>query len=160
MSGPAPSQAVVVGVDGSETGDRALAWAAQYAAAENRPLRIAHAVPRIEPDVTGWASDGGSFVRVDEQMLADGEAVVARAATQVAESHPGLEVSTVAEQIDPRHLLLRLAEDAAVVVTGSRGRGQFRSLVLGSVTAGVAGRAACPVVVIPARDGTENEAED
>jgi nucleotide-binding universal stress UspA family protein len=32
--------------------------------------------------------------------------------------------------------------------------------VLGSVTAGVAGRAACPVVVIPARDGTENEAED
>jgi len=159
VPGPAPAQAVVVGVDGSETADRALAWAAHYAAAENRPLLIAHAVPRVEPDVTGWASDGGSFIRVDEQMLADGEALVAGAAKQVAESHPGLEVTTVAEQIDPRHLLLRLAEDAAVVVTGSRGRGQFRSLLLGSVTAGVAGRAGCPVVVIPARDGEENQAE-
>ena len=158
LSGPAPAQAVVVGVDGSETADRALAWAAQYAAVMNRPLLIAHAVPRIEPDVTGWASDGGGFVRVDEQMLADGEALVAAAVKQVAETHPELEVSTVAEQIAPRQLLLRLAEHAAVLVTGSRGRGQFRSLLLGSVSAGVAGRAGCPVVVIPARDAEADPA--
>ncbi len=159
LSGPAPAQAVVVGVDGSEIADRALAWAAQYAAVINRPLLIVHAVPRIEPDVTGWAADGESFVRVDEQMLADGEALVAAAAKQVAETRPELEVSTVAEHADPRHLLLRLAEDAAVVVTGSRGRGQIRSLLLGSVTAGVAGRAGCPVVVIPARDAEEDQSQ-
>jgi nucleotide-binding universal stress UspA family protein len=150
IPGPAPAQAVVVGVDGSRTADRALGWAAQYALVVNKPLLITHAVPAIEPDVTGWGSDGGSFVRVDEQLLADGEALVAAAAKQVAESHPDLDVSTVVEQTDPRQLLLRLAEVAAVVVTGSRGRGQFRSLLLGSVTAGVAGRAGCPVVVIPA----------
>lgn len=146
------AQPVVVGFDGSDAAERAVTWAARHASSESRPLLIAYAVPMIEPDVTGWASDAGSFVRVDEQLLSDGEALVSAAAKRVTESCPDLEVGTVAEHADPREMLLRLSNDATVVVTGSRGRGRFRSLVLGSVAAAVAGRAACPVVVVPADD--------
>ncbi|MFC7495961.1 MULTISPECIES: universal stress protein [unclassified Nocardioides] len=146
-----PDGAVVVGVDGSETSDRALEWAARYAALEGRPLVIAHALGTIgAPEAAGMQFDGGAtFALVYDQLRADGETIVAAATTKVADAHPSLETSTVIEHGDPRQLVLSLAEHASTVVMGSRGRGPFRSLVLGSVTATVAGRARCPVVVIP-----------
>jgi len=151
-----PSGAVVVGVDGSETAERALAWAARYAELEDRPLVIAHAVGLMgTPEAAGLTFDGGAgFTIVYEQLRADGEALVAAAAGEVAESRPSVAVSTVVEHSDARELLLRLAADASLVAMGSRGRGRFRSLLLGSVTAGVAGRTRCPVVVIPAHDAS------
>jgi nucleotide-binding universal stress UspA family protein len=159
VADPIPAGAIIVGVDGSDTSDGALVWAASYAAREDRPLVIAHALSAIAtPDAAGWHFDGGaSFAVVYEQWRADGEAIAAAAAAKVAESHGTVGVTTVVEQGDPRQLLLRLAEQASLVVLGSRGRGPFRSLLLGSVTAAVAGRARCPVVVIPPNDDTGTE---
>ena len=48
---------------------------------------------------------------------------------------------------DPRVTLVELSEVAHIVVMGSRGRGPLRSMLLGSVSSGVAKRASCPVVV-------------
>ena len=44
--------------------------------------------------------------------------------------------------------LLDAGETAALIVVGSRGRGGFRTMLLGSVAHGVAGHAACPIVVV------------
>jgi nucleotide-binding universal stress UspA family protein len=155
-----PAGAIVVGVDGSETADRAVAWAARYASLEDRPLVIAYALGLVgTPEAAGLAFDAGgaTFTLVYEQLQAAGEAVVAAATEKVGESHPSVVVSSVIEHSDPRQLLLRLADHASLVVMGSRGRGPFRSLFLGSVTAGVAGRAGCPVVVVPAGDEADEE---
>jgi nucleotide-binding universal stress UspA family protein len=151
---PLPKGAIVVGVDGSETAERALAWAARHADLEGKTLVIAYALGFIgTPEAAGLAFDGGpSFAIIYEQLQAGGEELVAAATARVAESHPTVAVRTVVEDMDARQLLLRLAQNASLVVMGSRGRGALRSLFLGSVTAGVAGRAECPVVVIPARD--------
>jgi nucleotide-binding universal stress UspA family protein len=46
-------------------------------------------------------------------------------------------------------LLLRAAEGADLLVVGSRGRGGFRGLLLGSVSQQCAQHAPCPVVIIP-----------
>jgi len=126
---------------------------------EGRPLLIAHALGTIViPEAAGLAFDGGgTFALVYDQLQAEGEALVTAAAKQVAGSHGSVGVSTVVELADPRQLLLQLAERASIVVMGSRGRGAFRSLLLGSVTSGVAGRARCPVVVIPATDESQGE---
>ena len=48
---------------------------------------------------------------------------------------------------DPRQVLVDLSPRAHLIVMGSRGRGTFRSMVLGSVSASVSRHAACPVVV-------------
>lgn len=150
---PVPQGAVVVGIDGSATSERALAWAARYAELEGRPLLIAHALGFGAAEAAGMSFDGGaSFALVHDQLRASGEALVTAAAAEVAESHPALAVTTVVEHQDPRQLMLVTAERASVLVMGSRGRGALRSLLLGSVASAVAGRAACPVVVIPATD--------
>jgi nucleotide-binding universal stress UspA family protein len=149
-----PEGAVVVGVDGSETAARAVAWAARYAALEGRPLVLAHAFGVIgAPETVGLHFDtGAAYGLVYGQLQDAGEAVLAEVRAKVAETHPELEVATALDAGDPRTLLLLLAENAELVVMGSRGRGPFRSLFLGSVTATVAGRAGCPVVVVPPAD--------
>lgn len=155
-SNPIPSGAIVVAVDGSEPADRAVTWAAKYAASEERPLVLAHAFDTIgRPEAAGVHHiDGGVlYASIAEHLRTSGEELVEAASDKVAESHPSVSITSVVEDADPRQMLLRLSEDASLLVMGSRGRGTFRSLVLGSVTAAVAGQVRCPVVVIPPTDG-------
>jgi nucleotide-binding universal stress UspA family protein len=49
----------------------------------------------------------------------------------------------------PAQVLLEAAEDADMVVVGSRGLGGFAGLLLGSVARRVTHLAPCPVVVVP-----------
>ena len=69
------------------------------------------------------------------------------ATARVTERAGTLDVQTVLEFADPRSLLVRESEGAALVVLGSRGRGPVQSLLLGSVGAAVARHATCPVVI-------------
>lgn len=88
---PSPNGAIVVGVDGSDTADRAVAWAVRYAALEDLPLVIAHGVAAIStPEGADLHFDrgGATLALVDEQLRAGGEAVVAAATGKVAESPP------------------------------------------------------------------------
>ncbi|MEU9959762.1 universal stress protein [Streptomyces sp. NPDC050982] len=141
---------LVVGVDGSELSLHAVDWAVDEAVRHGLPLRVVHAslweryegaaladTPRVAPDaVTG-------------HDLA--ESVVAGAARRAGLRAPMLEISTGVVPEDPVSALLREALHASAVVTGARGRGQIRELLLGSVSLAVAARAPCPVVVVRGR---------
>jgi nucleotide-binding universal stress UspA family protein len=48
----------------------------------------------------------------------------------------------------PARVLLDAAADAVLLVVGSRGRGGFTGMLLGSVSQHVVARAPCPVVVV------------
>ena len=61
-------------------------------------------------------------------------------------------VNVVSRNGLPAEEILRAAEDADLVVVGSRGDGGFKQLLLGSVSSQVTHHARCPVVVIPLRD--------
>ena len=52
----------------------------------------------------------------------------------------------------PAGVLLDAAKDASLLVVGSRGRGGFVGLLLGSVSHQVASHAPCPVVIVPSRE--------
>jgi nucleotide-binding universal stress UspA family protein len=73
----------------------------------------------------------------------------------VAATFEGVDVTATIEVGAPSAVLLEASEDADLVVIGSRGRGGFTGLLLGSVGAQVAAHSACPVAVIrqPAPDG-------
>ena len=72
---------------------------------------------------------------------------------QVVESAdlpPGLQVERRPVHDSPVRALTDAAEDADLVVVGSRGRGGFTGLLLGSVSSQVSRHGTRPVVVVPA----------
>ncbi|MFE6222695.1 universal stress protein [Streptomyces sp. NPDC057854] len=134
---------LVVGVDGSDPSLTALGWAVDEAVRHGFPLRIVHASlwERYEGVVPTWATD-----RPSGQILA--ENIVGIAAERARRRAPDLPLTTAVLAEDASTALLREGQEGAILVVGSRGRGEFADLLLGSVGLIVAARAHCPVVVV------------
>jgi nucleotide-binding universal stress UspA family protein len=135
---------IVVGVDGSDGGRRALDWA----------VREADARGSVVEAVTAWSWDGLEFGPVTAtnpeeareratRMLEDEiRALVARHG-----SH--LPVATEVVEGSPGETLARVAGSADLLVLGSHGHSRVRRTVLGSVSEQCIRQATCPVVVVP-----------
>jgi nucleotide-binding universal stress UspA family protein len=137
---PPTPRRVVVGVDHSASSMRALGWAAQEAERRSWPL-----VPVLvrEPAGLGWRRSGEP---VDLALL---EASERAALTAAAQQHrPGVTVEPEILSGHAARTLLDFTHPGDLVVLGARGRGGFRSLLLGSTSTAVAQHAHCPVVVI------------
>ncbi|MEW1750622.1 universal stress protein [Streptomyces angustmyceticus] len=134
---------LVVGVDGSDASFVALDWAVDEAARHELPLRLVHASQweRYE-DV----ALGPSLKRPAGEVLAGN--IVGSAVERTELRNADVDVSTQILGDDPESVLLREADHASAVIVGSRGRGAFTGLLLGSVGLAVAARARCPVIVV------------
>ncbi|MGC0362669.1 nucleotide-binding universal stress UspA family protein [Rhodococcus sp. 27YEA15] len=136
---------VVVGVDGSE-----LSAAAVGVAFEEASLRGAELVA-----VHVW-SDLGSAVFEDvrtaalvPQSLEDSEhAVLGESLAGWSEQYPDVTVTREVYLDNPRGRLLEWSAKAQLVVVGTRGRGGFRGMLLGSTSNSLIAAAACPVMVV------------
>ncbi|MGW5781667.1 universal stress protein [Streptomyces sp. NPDC003863] len=134
---------LVVGVDGSDASLTALDWAVDEAVRHGLPLRIVHASlwERYEGVVPTWSTD-----RPSGQVLA--ENIVGTAAERARRRAPDLPLTTDVLAEDTSTALLTEGREGTILVVGSRGRGEFADLLLGSVSLLVAARAHCPVVVV------------
>lgn len=142
---------VLVGVDGSVSAQGALAWAAAEASYRHCPLQIVHAftVPTMgnPPELSVPPVSTGNYAGA-EWILGEAESYARRAA-------PGVKVTAELFVAGAAPTLLSQAQNAELVVVGSRGLGGFRGLLVGSVSATLAAHAPCPVIVVrPHRDGT------
>lgn len=134
---------VVVGYDGSESSTRAAQWAATEAADRGRGLTLVHAI--LPPVTTGGLGIGlPPSLDLVEQL----EAQAKDQLDDFAATLPGTDIQTLVSVGAPSAVMLEASESADLVVVGSRGRGGFSGLLLGSVGAQVAAHAACPVAVI------------
>jgi nucleotide-binding universal stress UspA family protein len=135
---------IVVGVDGSKGADAALAWAAGEARLRHAHLDVVHAF--TYPFVGGMPLTQ----EIDSQLIAGAHAVldetVARADLEGIDREARLERGPAAL------LLVEIAKGADLLVVGSRGRGGFTGLLLGSVSQQCAHHAPCPIVVVPSPD--------
>jgi nucleotide-binding universal stress UspA family protein len=144
-----PFGSVVVGIDAARSSGCALDWAADRAALDHRELVLVHGTghPTVEAVPAAGTGRPDPFELYDDVASA-GRAILHRATTRVVLRQPDLNVHQAVVKLEPGQALVGLSDRAAMVVVGSRGRGHLLSLVLGSVSEDVAGRAACPVVVV------------
>lgn len=132
---------VVVGVDGSDHSKQALRWAGAFAAATDCSL---DAVMTWElPTMAGLA-----YAPPDLDLSDDTEKAVRETIDEVFGSDPPVDIRTIVRNGGAARVLVELSAGAEIVVVGSRGRGGFRGLLLGSVSAAVAEHAGCPVLVV------------
>jgi nucleotide-binding universal stress UspA family protein len=90
----------------------------------------------------------------EETVRGQADELLAGLVGELGERVSGVEVhQRVVEDRHPAEALVQLSVDAELLVVGSRGRGGFAELLLGSVSHAAVLHAACPVVVVPvARD--------
>jgi nucleotide-binding universal stress UspA family protein len=135
---------IVVGTDGSPESVAAIRWALDEAALRGADVEVVHAY--ADPPLAAYPTIVVPVIAPEELeaaalQVADGAVAAAGGPGEVA-------VTTTAEVGGAAGVLVAHAQDADLVVTGSRGRGGFRGLLLGSVSQQVASHASCPTVVV------------
>jgi nucleotide-binding universal stress UspA family protein len=144
LAGPALPR-VVVGVDGSDLSTEATEYAFGQASGRGLGLTVLHAW-NANVYTSGLALS--ALVEPWQELVAEQELITAEALTLWAEKFPDVDVRTQVTQGRPADVLVDASAGAELVVVGSRGRGGFRGLLLGSVSRGVLHRAHCPVAVV------------
>lgn len=136
---------VVVGVDDSPLSEAALGCAFEAADLYGTELIAVHVWSDRDPRVAL-----GQSREFFEWKPPDGveERVLAERVTGWSEKYPDVRVTCVVRASGPRNALLELSERAQLTVVGSRGRGGFRGLLLGSVSQALIHHAGCPVMVV------------
>ena len=134
---------IVVGVDGLETGRRALDWALREAQVRDCPVQVVHA----------WTFDpmADYFTETSSQQVhQESLAMLRREVEQATENMTDIP-SIIQNSVegDPTRILLELARCAAMLVVGRHRGDVVRHALLGSVSAACVHHAPCPVVVIP-----------
>jgi len=138
---------VVVGVDGSEFGRAAVEVAFTEAAERNAPLIALHSWTDLPAEGFFGLPPGIE----DQDVQEAAQQLLAEQLAGWREKFPDLDVSTRTYMSGPRKHLREWSERAQLVVTGSRGRGGFRGLLLGSTSNDLVQNAQCPVVVVHPR---------
>ncbi|WP_073952115.1 universal stress protein [Streptomyces kebangsaanensis] len=140
---------VTVGIDGSSESRAAAEWAAREARLLGLPLRLVHAWQPLEQAPLLCAETDRDAA---EQMLRD-------AAEGLRLRHPGIEVTVEHLPGRPAEVLCRAAEEAGLLVLGSRALGGVGGFVLGSVGLSVVAHAERPVVLVRAGERAADEPE-
>ena len=152
-----PVKRIVVGVDGSGPSASSLQFAIQEAMIWNAELTVISAVP--------MASGSGMLAwlpaAVDrDAVLADVRAGIDQSIAQAQAKIPGSEKMKIRRHAldgNAAALLSEFSTAVELLVVGTRGRGGFAGLLLGSTSQAVLNHAVCPIMVVPTRPDTKDE---
>lgn len=143
MRSDAP-KTIVVGVDGSEQSRRAVMWAAEEARRTGGAVEAVHAwIVVIGTPVVGQMA----YNAEDAEALA--ERFLDEAIGPVDEASLVAPIRRVVTEGRATCVLEKRAATADLLVVGTRGRGGFRCLLLGSVAEDLLHRSPCPLVLVP-----------
>jgi nucleotide-binding universal stress UspA family protein len=136
---------VVVGVDGSAASETAVEIAFEETSLRGAELVAVHTWNDYPSDVS--FATAHAFV-VDWQLIETREeAKLAERLAGWQEKYPDVPVSRVVTRDRPVRCLLEVAANAQLLVVGSRGRGGFTGMLLGSTSQALVYHAPCPVLV-------------
>lgn len=136
---------IVVGLDGSEPSKAALLWALDLARALKKTVE---AITVWEyPMMSSW--EAGVFFQWTPEE--DAKKVVRSTFSNLFGDQIPQEISTSVREGNAAAVLIDASKNAEILVVGSRGRGGFTGLLLGSVSSACAERCKCPVLVVHGR---------
>jgi nucleotide-binding universal stress UspA family protein len=143
-----PVRRIVVGVDGSRSAELALKHAVQQAKVWDAELVAVAGVPvGAGAGVLAWLPS-----QIDhEQVLADIKAGLDVIVDRYEAAEPDVKIRRVVLDGTGAELLTEFSQAADLIVVGSRGRGGFRGLLLGSTSQAVLHHSKCPVLVVTKR---------
>ena len=144
---PTPSTAIeriVVGIDGSTTSQRALAWALDAARAHQARVEVVH----------GWHPN--YVTPMDAYLISSADVLEQSAQRVLDDAVAHADVHGLPSPVEPMLVLgsagravLDTAKGADLIVVGSRQQSAAGCLFLGSTSLQVTHHAECPVVVVP-----------
>lgn len=137
---------ILVGHDGSKDANQALQTAARMAAALGTHVTVTRAWSLMTAPKPATATAG--YVPPLEDFEAATLAELDRDVAPIREQFPDVTINTAVVRGNPAAQLIEASVGAEMVVVGSRGRGGFKGLVLGSVSEQVVRYAQCPVLVV------------
>ncbi|MET7636023.1 universal stress protein [Streptomyces sp. NPDC005078] len=143
---------VVVGVDGSPASYEALRWAVRYA---RLVAARVDAVAAYELPI-GWSAPALDAEIAEAQTRRAMTDEIRKVLLQVGE----IPMDEHLVRGGAAHALVAASIGAELLVVGSRGRGGFASLLLGSVSQQCAAHASCPVVIVRPDATGDDEATD
>ncbi|MFC9555282.1 universal stress protein [Rhodococcus sp. NPDC056960] len=135
---------VVVGVDGSAHSEPAISAAFEEAALRQCELVAVHAWSDIDLPVNDEEGTGSSW----KQAVTQETAVLSESLAGRAEDFPDVKVRTMVVMDHPVRNLREQATNARLLVVGSRGRGGFASMLLGSTSRALMHSVSCPLLVV------------
>lgn len=140
---------IVVGIDGSKESRLALRWALQEARLRGSTLRIVHtwSLPHSGAGPAVAMEPQALTQAIDDDRSAAAELVRAELAAADVDA-TGIEIESVIAEGPASAALIAEADGADLIVVGSRGRGGFKGLLLGSVSHQTVHHASCPVVIV------------
>ncbi|NKQ52047.1 universal stress protein [Amycolatopsis sp. K13G38] len=146
QDGSVPAEGpVIAGVDGSATSERALGSAFDEAAWRGVPLEAVHAWSDADYVTTLPVE----YAMIDREPPGDEqERVLAESLAGWQEKYPDVHVDRVVVKDRPRSQLIERTARAQLIVVGSRGRGGFSGLLLGSTSQALIHHAECPVMIV------------
>jgi nucleotide-binding universal stress UspA family protein len=138
---------VVVGVDGSEESTQAVAFAAAEADRKGQELKVVYAFRTPKWMGGGILGEDLAQLTVEEERI-----VLSETISGLSQDYPDLVVRKDLESdMEPAAALVKAAAEAQMLVVGSRGRGGFKRLLLGSTAHSVLTHLPCPTVITPVR---------
>ena len=145
----APGHRVVVGIDGSRSGVHAGFFAAEFAQRAGAELEVVGVwdtatLGTVSSEFAARVGIVGLKDKHETQMHKWVDLAVAK----LAERFPGLKVTGSVEQGSPVVVLREKSENAGLLVVGTRGRGGFAGLLLGSVSHRLIHDIGCPIAVV------------
>ena len=143
VDGPDFTGKVVVGIDSLGKESQALWAAAEVAKRRGSELVILGVVTTavVGPEWLPSAGDMKRFIDKGAEKLE-----LAKAA--LLEKYPDLQVQWLLFDGQPSEALVRASDTADILVIGSRGRGGFAGLLLGSTSQSVLPYSKCPTMVV------------
>lgn len=140
---------IVVGVDASQHAARAAAWAADEAVRRGVALHVIHA---LDTDPSSALIGPGAYSTHVYTVSEAGQQLLTEIRQRILDTHPTLTVTIELVHQAAAGALVLASAQAELIVVGTRGRGGFAGLPLGSVSARLTAHAHCPAVVLRAQD--------